>query len=178
VTCGVTATSSWFTLPQPRRYCAVRSLPRSNYYKFGEFATKNGRFNRYLPYLSQGWTLAAQLDESSYLASVPFDAQLRVTVMEIFHPSSDPVAKGGFPGMTAKPDTLHFSRNGYHYPDFHCSPPISQNRTAPPVKPDATTFRTVIDFDPLTFGHDKIDGSTYGTFHNLMVVIEYAGPLC
>ena len=36
-----------------------------------------------------------------------------------------------------------------------------------PVKPDTATFRAVIDFDPLTFGHDQIDGTADWTFHDV-----------
>ena len=43
----------------------------------------------------------------------------------------------------------------------------------PPVKPDPAAFRAVIDLDPLTFGHDKIDAGADGTFHNSILLSWY-----
>ena len=40
----------------------------------------------------------------------------------------------------------------------------------PPVKPDAPAIRAVIDLDPLTFGHDQVDGSADRTFHNALLL--------
>jgi hypothetical protein len=36
----------------------------------------------------------------------------------------------------------------------------------PPVEPNAAAIWTVIDLNPLAFGHDKVNGSADWTFHN------------
>jgi hypothetical protein len=43
------------------------------------------------------------------------------------------------------------------------------------VQPDPATFRAIIDFYSLTFGHDQVDGAADGTFHDDFSLMPVVG---